>query len=501
MFIGQLGLAIALLFGVLVSGKMRCPDNAYSRGKQLFDLVILLDASSDSMYLIGPILQDLKWFINETLYEQDDKSNVHFQIALIRIGGQSTMLSPLSTDNDQLLKLLDGLKLNADNREASLEALRTSLESHDFVAGCRTGSVDACKRINWRDGAKKMFMLITDEDSDLPFKPGHQSAGQPESSLCSNVYFSSRCVQSDWLYEPSFEPKVFRESSSTNPTGGYTMQYCRSRGDQISLNDAYQAEVKKTADWIVSYKAFLIGFVYPGTLQGLYGPKSQYDSSSPCFTPGDRPDNRTTAMLQFGDPTLNVYVIDKEKDLRVLDRAETLRRLRLVGLDKSVQALVLANSTSTDADVNLYELGTVFDPRQDAFIRAYPAIMNETFRSLTGGCSLGNRPPEKYDPVSLDPPRDNGKGGGLTPGATVGVIVAVIGAFAAVSAGIAYYMRRAPRPTSIAFEPQRGASTIENVNPLFTDSGLSQNNRLYQNIASDSMIRSESTGSMSNLVH
>jgi hypothetical protein len=52
-------------------------------------------------------------------------------------------------------------------QEAGLEAIRMALDGEDRMAeGCTDLSTN-CK-LKWRDGSKRVIIMITDEDSDLP---------------------------------------------------------------------------------------------------------------------------------------------------------------------------------------------------------------------------------------------------------------------------------------------------------------------------------------------
>ena len=51
-------------------------------------------------------------------------------------------------------------------QEAGLEAIRMALdEEGNMIAGC--ANTDDCSLV-WRAGAKRVIIMITDEDSDLP---------------------------------------------------------------------------------------------------------------------------------------------------------------------------------------------------------------------------------------------------------------------------------------------------------------------------------------------
>ena len=54
-------------------------------------------------------------------------------------------------------------------QEAGLEAIRMALDGENsMTAGC--ADVEDCD-ITWRDNSKRVIIMITDEDSDLPTNP------------------------------------------------------------------------------------------------------------------------------------------------------------------------------------------------------------------------------------------------------------------------------------------------------------------------------------------
>lgn len=78
---------------------------------------------------------------------------------------------------------------DANGEEASFEAMRMVLRNDaKLVNMCVAGS-SACT-LNWRDGATKVIMHVTDEDSDMPWfsenrEPGMESI---DNTFCVNYY-------------------------------------------------------------------------------------------------------------------------------------------------------------------------------------------------------------------------------------------------------------------------------------------------------------------------
>jgi hypothetical protein len=54
-------------------------------------------------------------------------------------------------------------------QEAGLEAIRMALDGgHSMIQGCEG---DGACEITWRTGSKRVIIMVTDEDSDLPTNP------------------------------------------------------------------------------------------------------------------------------------------------------------------------------------------------------------------------------------------------------------------------------------------------------------------------------------------
>jgi hypothetical protein len=159
-----LSLVLALIR--TVGGAVTCAKDYMAPGMQrTFDIVLLVDTSADSMApYIAKVRSELSWFVTQTLSNQDPSAAAHFQIALIKVGGSSTMLVPLTTDREALITAINNLRADGDSREPSLEAYRTALESHNFVSGCSSVfPTSQCMNITWRADSKRVGYLFTDE--------------------------------------------------------------------------------------------------------------------------------------------------------------------------------------------------------------------------------------------------------------------------------------------------------------------------------------------------
>ncbi len=66
-------------------------------------------------------------------------------------------------------EMINAVGCSGYGQEAGLEAIRMALDGKDSMSeGCT--DVDNCK-LNWRDNSKRVIIMITDEDSDLPTNP------------------------------------------------------------------------------------------------------------------------------------------------------------------------------------------------------------------------------------------------------------------------------------------------------------------------------------------
>jgi hypothetical protein len=66
-------------------------------------------------------------------------------------------------------EVLASIGCSGYGQEAGLEAIRMALDGLDSMEqGC--DDLDGCE-ITWRSGSKRIIIMITDEDSDLPTNP------------------------------------------------------------------------------------------------------------------------------------------------------------------------------------------------------------------------------------------------------------------------------------------------------------------------------------------
>lgn len=97
------------------------------------------------------------------------EKEVSYRFAVVRFGGAPTILQSFSNDADSTKAAIKSVGCDQIGQEAGLEALRmTALNMTDLSAGCAYGT--PCE-ISWRPDARRMIIMVTDEDSDLPTNP------------------------------------------------------------------------------------------------------------------------------------------------------------------------------------------------------------------------------------------------------------------------------------------------------------------------------------------
>jgi hypothetical protein len=211
------------------------------------DFLFLVDGSSSMCPYINEIVNTLDSFISLLT---DAGTNSTFAVAAF--GGAPALLQPFSTNATMTKKSLSSVGCSRSGWEAGLEAVRVALASNngsDFTKSCSAVSGFSAVNcvLNWRRDANKQIILVTDEDSDIPFLTRYRMPGQVN-TLCPTYYtdtLGNNCGSSS-RYEPPFQPRVFYRAGS---------QFYRNSSVPIVLEDPYYNEINATAQLIIKNSA------------------------------------------------------------------------------------------------------------------------------------------------------------------------------------------------------------------------------------------------------
>ncbi len=90
------------------------------------------------------------------------------ELLLFYKGSRYSFSLPLiiQSNGTQAQEMINAVGCSGYGQESSLEAIRMALDGNNSMAAGCTDVVNC--NITWRDGSKRIIIMITDEDSDMP---------------------------------------------------------------------------------------------------------------------------------------------------------------------------------------------------------------------------------------------------------------------------------------------------------------------------------------------
>eukprot|EP01135_Chromosphaera_perkinsii_P002106 Nk52_evm40s217 gene=Nk52_evmTU40s217 len=347
-------IVLAIVFIILASIGTATADPSCSR---VTDFVFIVDCSASMQPLLSSLTTGLTDFVAQ---QQNNTINVNLSFAIVHYGNDSlgpVVFQDFTTDGAVFLSNYANIPTNCGSWEPGLEAIRMSLNR---------ASTNFANPLSYRDNSHKVIILLTNEDSDLPFNVGNRENNQTNETFCSSLLDANNtCLQSS--FEPGFTPSIKQQVTGTDRTKLSTyisseltlFQYFRSSASTFALNAAFELEVAKTAEAILVEGASVIlainqkGFlpVYSETYGSVWGPASSFDKESFYFAnvlnSPSTSDSKTTSSLQYGDMSQQ----KSDADFKNFDRDVTLSQLQAQGLEKGFNYLVLSGQKANSSSV------------------------------------------------------------------------------------------------------------------------------------------------------
>ncbi|KAI3637808.1 hypothetical protein MIR68_004457 [Amoeboaphelidium protococcarum] len=315
------------------------------------DFLFLLDASGSMCDKIAGVKAGVQNFVQKI-----DQSQIDARYALVVFGGKPEIRVPLTSDYNQLTNGLTAIQCTQGGQEASFEAMRMALTNQGADMDKKCGSAFSSSECNlsWRQGATKVFLHATDEDSDMPVNPKYRVVGQNSSaSFCTHVYTDQGAcaLGAGAQYEPSFYPSGLKTYVQQDSQGKWeTSNYFRNmyrQGDNMYLGQSFEKEIEVTAKMLNDNGVIVNSLVslIPGTEQwnsiiSSKLPISAFTPSGNYYFPksGANSDTLTAALYQFGGPYEQVQ---DPSTFQNFDAAKTLNILKIKGMGNSLQARLL----------------------------------------------------------------------------------------------------------------------------------------------------------------
>ncbi|KAI3634999.1 hypothetical protein MIR68_006565 [Amoeboaphelidium protococcarum] len=463
------------------------------------DLVFIVDlAGASGEKYFNQIKSHLLWMARLLLNRQYNA--IDARVALVTIGGMNTLRLAFSSSLEDVISVLNVLRLQPVFQESSLESLRQVLSVHEdvlqqsLVKNCPLHQGSACQ-LQWRADAKKKVILFTYGDSDLPGCEQNMYPRQKDVSFCAIAKQNDHC-KDGFAIEPAFIPSSpYQLKRQTGEQIIYRQWVRLDNVEKFALVNAFQAELNGTVQIVVQSKARLLIFGRSDLTRDdssfLDGPVSSLDSKNPLWVEQNqsagmnkRPaDPRTVAALQFGEPAQNVYF---NKSYWIgFDVEQTVKNLNSQGLELSLQSQVLKHNLEQNqaGQFRLFDI-KLMQSSQEAKSWLFRLIINDTLHELTGCAIIPPNfliPGVESKPTPTPTPGDNDVSKDDDRNKFVGGIVGgVIAGCAAISAGIAIARRRATvRPESMVFEMNGNMAPVQD-NPLYANQNRVYHNELYQ---------------------
>jgi len=230
--------------------------------------------------------------------------------------------------------------------------------------------------IQWRDGARKVFVLITDEDSDMPTDSKFRFPKQEAESLTEFGYKGNGATRfSNVNYEPNFDRKTFNMTNCgigadcNAHNHGYKHQYVNS-DKWLYLSPGYESELSFTSNLLMENNVDLFMFIssQAGTTAFPFKPISYVYGKN----------EYSVAMYQFGDPYLSgeSWALSSKTflDFSSFDSQKALSNLVSNNLQNSLMGKILSNGGYArifEIESIRYEGATEFNP-------SAPYLMTQT---------------------------------------------------------------------------------------------------------------------------
>jgi len=260
-----------------------------------------------------------------------------------------------------------------------------------------------CK-LSYRNGAKKIFFLLTDEDSDLPVNIKYRFENQTQESLCEFGYdINEKCRFSGVSYEPNFESKHFAYTRCTYATdcsaanAGYSYQYVRTNKESLRMSPGYELELEYTAKVLMESNVDLFTFYSSRSGSIAFPGKPMHYNLDGTANLAEAIPALSLAMYQFGDAFLAGDRLLSEQtftDINTFDYNVALQYLKNFKLSNSLQARIIAyggKSRVFEIESIRYSSGGEY-----GWNGRYPYLMNQTqIENIFSGVVTSSSAPNK----------------------------------------------------------------------------------------------------------
>lgn len=384
-----LALALSSVLTSIASGKLQCV-NTPKTITATADFLFLLDYSGSMCSKIQGVQSGFNRFVARI-----GQSGVQARYGLVVYGGVPKILVGFTEDAATVNTKIGEVQCNGGGQEATFEAIRGVLPPNNFAgftSTCFNCQVPGAK--TWRDGAQKVLIVATDEDSDFPTLARYRMPGQTSGVTNAGMNYAWPSLASlGNKFEPSVGPSFIRPSSVAqfNSNATTTAYRYRTGLEGSGLEPSYAQEVYETAKAIVDNK------VYVNLLYSLYGNGQQtWDSSNPWWTVAKNSitnstlrnqfpsDSRVIMSMQFGDHRL----ASQTSNFTLYDPIKTYQNFVKARLDSSVWGYVLSaqtqgyNGVMRAFDINTFANSR--DPKSAAIINAFynQIVLTTTYLQL-----------------------------------------------------------------------------------------------------------------------
>ncbi|KAI8622162.1 hypothetical protein BC830DRAFT_1224162, partial [Chytriomyces sp. MP71] len=305
------------------------------------DVLFVIDGSSSMCAYNKLIASSLQQLVNEMAAKGFDA-----RYAVVAFGGLASILVPFTSVESDVKGALSSVGCSRSGWEAGLEALRMSLNANqgsDMQKSCSGNYTSNCT-LTWRPDAQRQILMATDEDSDIPYLNSYLMP-QQGGGLCPSGYNNGKGC-SGMQIEPPFQSRIY-----------WNNNYYRNSPDPLILEDPYYTEIAVTANVIIQNAVSISLIMKSDYNANLKGPQSTFDSYNLYFqnitVDKNATNHRHTAIVQFGDPTLQ----SQNESLGDFNATETLAALKNASLESSLQGQVLQEG----GIMRVYELQLMID--------------------------------------------------------------------------------------------------------------------------------------------
>ncbi|KAG4099075.1 hypothetical protein H8356DRAFT_989729 [Neocallimastix lanati (nom. inval.)] len=331
------------------------------------DIVFLVDESKSMCKYINTLKSKVQDLLDEL-----SKEKINARFSVIGFGGKPRIYSAFTDDTKAINDAFNKLNCIHGDHESGLETIRMFLKkSKKFIN--KIEDIDGSdnfietNKLNWRRNSSRTIVLITDEDSDIPYYEENRNKLQIKNSnneLDIKIYDGKQINSNDvnkfvgfpyhldkdqaseysfkYYIEPAFSPAIL-----TSVNNVYT--FYRS-GSPLVLSKSYQKEVDETANLIIAENVQLIMLLSDNLMnaQGPFVSNSQFNKNNPYWQKEygswlsliikkHESDDSSTITAQYGNPGLD----DIKKTS--LERDEIYVKLVEKKQEKSLQGQILSN--------------------------------------------------------------------------------------------------------------------------------------------------------------